>query len=88
MKINIAAVNKVPGSSRNYKTGTWRTMKPIVNLEKCKRCMKCEIFCPEASIHVRKDEGGAVVNYDFCKGCGICAHECPFDAIVMVSEEK
>ncbi len=86
MKINIAAVNKVPGSSRDYKTGTWRTMKPIITLEKCKKCKKCEIFCPDSSIHVRDE--GAVVNYDFCKGCGICAYECKFDAIEMVSEEK
>ena len=86
MKINIAAINRVPGSSRNYKTGTWRTMRPVVILEKCKKCGKCEIYCPDAAIHVREE--GAVVNYDFCKGCGICAQECPFDAIEMESEEK
>ena len=66
------------------KTGTWRTFRPMVSLEKCVGCGLCEMYCPEASINIRKMK--AVVNYDYCKGCGICENECPQNAIEMIPE--
>ena len=72
------------------KTGGWRTMKPIVDEEKCKKCNICWQFCPDSSIEPadRKENHPIKINYDYCKGCGICAAECPFKAITMVMEEK
>ncbi|MEM4717955.1 MAG: 4Fe-4S binding protein [Desulfurococcaceae archaeon] len=67
------------------KTGMWRYVKPIVNVNKCTRCYQCEIYCPVNSIRVEQDTG-AVINYDYCKGCGICADTCPVNAILMVPE--
>ena len=75
-----------PGSSRKYKTGDWRSFRPLVDKEKCVNCLLCWIYCPDSSI-VRKEKW-VEVNYDYCKGCGICAHECPNEAIKMVEEEK
>ncbi|MDI6785922.1 MAG: 4Fe-4S binding protein [bacterium] len=77
------------GSAENYKTGGWRSIKPIHDKDKCINCLNCWIYCPDSSIIV---EDGKVVgiNYEFCKGCGICAHECPpkVAAISMVEERR
>jgi len=86
MKIAIGAINEKPGSSKKYKTGSWRTLKPAIILEKCKKCWMCKQLCPEGCI--TKKEDGPQINYEYCKGCGICAHECPFDAIIMELEER
>lgn len=67
------------------KTGLWRNLRPLVNVEKCTRCYQCEIFCPVSTITV-EPEAGAVVDYEYCKGCGICADTCPAGAIAMVLE--
>jgi pyruvate ferredoxin oxidoreductase delta subunit len=76
------------GSSANFKTGDWRTSKPIWSEEKCTNCLMCWIYCPDSSIVV---EDGKVrgINYDYCKGCGICAKVCPpkVQAITMVEEK-
>ena len=68
-------------SSTDYKTGDWRSYKPIWNADKCVRCMLCHIYCPEGA-------DSMVFDYDFCKGCGICANECLAEAIEMVIEGK
>jgi len=74
------------GKSLFFKTGSWRTMRPLIDLEKCKKCGFCWKFCPDVSILIVDDY--PKVDLDYCKGCGICANECPFDAIVMVEEES
>ena len=33
--VAIGCVIKTPGSSKNNKTGSWRTFKPILDKEKC-----------------------------------------------------
>jgi 2-oxoacid:acceptor oxidoreductase delta subunit (pyruvate/2-ketoisovalerate family) len=86
MKITIGAINEKPGSSKKYKTGSWRTLKPVLIPEKCKKCWICYHLCPEGCI--TKNEEGPKTNYDYCKGCGICAYECPFDAIIMELEKR
>ncbi|MDK2880068.1 MAG: pyruvate ferredoxin oxidoreductase delta subunit [Thermoanaerobacteraceae bacterium] len=65
------------------KTGNWRTVKPVIDLEKCSGCLLCWIFCPEACI----GKNDRSIDYTYCKGCGICETECPKKAIVMVKEE-
>jgi pyruvate ferredoxin oxidoreductase delta subunit len=73
------------GSTTSNKTGSWRSMRPQVDRQKCTGCRRCEMVCPDMAIRVT---GKAEVNYDYCKGCGICARECPVKAIVMVLEKK
>ena len=72
-----------PGSAG--KTGTWRTQKPVVNLEKCTGCLLCWLYCPENTI-IKLENGKVSIDYEYCKGCGVCATACPFDAIEMVPE--
>ena len=99
-KITRGAVVEEAGNSVINKTGSWRTFKPIINYEKCIRCMICWIYCPEPSIY--KEEGKdyeapkepikklpvPIIDYDYCKGCGICVNECPVNAIDFVKEVK
>jgi pyruvate ferredoxin oxidoreductase delta subunit len=81
-----AAVFEV-GNAREYKTGSWRSLRPVVNKNQCIRCGVCWLFCPDMSI-VRAPEGHFEANLEYCKGCGICAKECPVGCISMVSEEE
>ena len=67
-------------------TGTWRTYKPVVNLQKCIDCGLCWLYCPESVIDWEK--GYKIqIDYTYCKGCGICADVCPVKAIDMTPEE-
>lgn len=64
-------------------TGSWRSHRPVVDMEKCIHCQICWIYCPDAAI----DRETAEIDYVYCKGCGICARECPRKAIDMAEEE-
>ena len=73
------------GNSEEYETGSWRSSRPIIDMERCSHCMFCWLFCPEGAIQV-EDEKVVGIDLDHCKGCGICAHECPRKAITVVDE--
>lgn len=85
MKITTGAV--VEGrSSLDYKTGNWRDQRPILDINRCKRCGQCEEVCPDNAVHLVAED--YIIDYDYCKGCGLCAYECPAEAIQMMKEEK
>jgi len=71
-------------TSKKNKTGSWRTLKPVIDKDICTRCMICWKFCPDDCIKINDDD--IEINYDYCKGCGICANECRRGAIEMVME--
>ena len=74
-------------NAKEFKTGDWRSIKPIWIEEKCKQCGLCFPVCPDHSIPVCKDSLRRTdYNYDYCKGCGVCAKVCPFAAIEMKEE--
>jgi pyruvate ferredoxin oxidoreductase gamma subunit len=69
------------------KTGLWRTMRPIIDYDLCKRCnWVCGSFCPDSAIAV-DDEGYPRIDYDHCKGCMICLAQCPPHAIHAIPEK-
>ncbi len=74
-----------PGNSRKFKTGGWRSLRPVRDGEKCVNCFMCFIYCPDTSIKVEGEEVKGI-DMEFCKGCGICAEECPKGIIEMVDE--
>ena len=74
------------GSMLYNKTGSWRNIRPVVDVANCIQCGICWKFCPDVAIVIENEF--PVVNYDYCKGCGICAQECPSKCIAMVEEEK
>ena len=86
-EITTAGLVLEPGSAIEYETGSWRTFRPIIDMERCTHCMFCWVYCPDASIVV-KDGKVTGVDLRHCKGCGICARECPLEAVTMVEEAK
>ncbi|MFP4497485.1 MAG: pyruvate synthase subunit PorD [Vulcanimicrobiota bacterium] len=73
------------GNAEKYKTGDWRSMRPVLNKEKCINCLNCWILCPDTAIIVEEEQMKGF-DYDHCKGCGICANECPVNCIEMKPE--
>jgi 2-oxoacid:acceptor oxidoreductase delta subunit (pyruvate/2-ketoisovalerate family) len=90
-KINFKSWHDMPempvsqGSMLSNKTFSWRSIRPVIDPEKCTRCMICWKFCPEPAI---APSDPPVIDYDYCKGCGICIEECPSDAIRSETEGK
>ncbi len=84
------------GTAAEFKTGPWRSIKPVWNKDKCIGCLTCWIYCPDSSIQIAPDPAGKKgmivtgIDYDHCKGCGICSRECPpkIAAITMEAEKK
>ena len=85
--LEIGAIVTEPGNASQYRSGGWRSQRPIVDNDKCNKCTLCYIFCPDGCIE-RDTEGYFEANLYYCKGCGICASECPRKAITMVEEEN
>ena len=81
-EIPIGGLITEAGNANKYNTGDWRTLKPVIDKEKCINCLICWIYCPDSSILV---EDGKIkdVDYKHCKGCGICAQVCPKKCISM-----
>jgi pyruvate ferredoxin oxidoreductase gamma subunit len=74
------------GNAKQYRTGDWKSERPVLNHQKCIKCGICYLFCPEGCIG-QNEEGYFEANLYYCKGCGICARECWTEAIKMVEEE-
>ncbi len=72
----IAGIVTEAGSSVEYLTGAWRSLRPVHDMEQCTHCLICWVYCPDASIIV-EDGRWVRFDYDHCKGCGICAEVCP-----------
>ncbi len=75
-----------PGTSKNNKTGSWRTeTKPKFLQKNCIACKLCVVNCPEGCI-TGGDKNTYICDYSYCKGCGLCAVICPKKDIVMEKE--
>ena len=73
-------------TSVEVRTGLWRTMRPVINYDKCNGCAWiCSTYCPDGAINVR-DDGHPEIDYDHCKGCLICVAQCPPHAIESIAE--
>jgi len=75
-------------TSEAAKTGLWRTMRPVIDYERCNRCWwVCSTFCPDGAIAV--DESGTPrIDYAHCKGCLVCVAQCPPHAIAAIPEHE
>ena len=61
-----------------------RTFRPIIDTEKCVKCLRCFLVCPDGAID--KSGENLEIDYNYCKGCGVCQKSCKVDAIAMVKE--
>ncbi|RMF88856.1 MAG: (4Fe-4S)-binding protein [Nitrospinota bacterium] len=75
-----------PGRNPYFKKFTTRTMRPVIDFEKCTKCTLCWLQCPDTCFDVTPD-GFYDANMEACCGCGVCEAVCPVpDCIVMVNE--
>jgi len=75
-------------TSELAQTGLWRTVRPVIDDARCKRCWwVCSTFCPDGAITV-DDTGRPQIDYAHCKGCLICVAQCPPHAITAVPEHE
>lgn len=81
-----AAAIHASATSVQVRTGLWRTLRPVADLERCKHCWwVCAEFCPDSAIRVRADQTPEI-DYEHCKGCLICVAQCPSHAIRAIAE--
>jgi pyruvate ferredoxin oxidoreductase gamma subunit len=75
-------------TSVEVKTGLWRTLRPVIDYDRCNHCWwVCSSFCPDGAINVT-GEGLPEIDYDHCKGCMICVAQCPPHAIEAIPEHE
>ena len=67
-------------------TSNWRIVRPVIDHEKCTRCLSCYISCPDSCWSFNEQAEKMEWNWKFCKGCQICINECPADALKAVPE--
>jgi len=73
-------------TSEKSRTGLWRTMRPVIDYQRCNRCWwVCSTFCPDGAINVTTGHYPQI-DYDHCKGCMVCVTQCPPHAIRSVAE--
>lgn len=84
--LSIATICSL-GNTELKNTGSWRVMKPVIDIKKCIKCDLCFIYCPEGCIKV-DDQGLPSIVYTYCKGCLICSAVCPVRAINTIREVR
>ncbi len=73
-------------TSIEVRTGLWRTIRPVINYDRCKHCWwVCSTICPDSAISVN-EQSEPVIDYDHCKGCMICVARCAPHAIETIPE--
>ncbi|MEN8175939.1 MAG: 2-oxoacid:acceptor oxidoreductase family protein [Pseudomonadota bacterium] len=74
-------------TSEQARTGLWRTLRPVVEYERCRHCWwVCSSLCPDGAIRVEQER--PVIDYDHCKGCMVCVAVCPPHAILAQPEHE
>jgi pyruvate ferredoxin oxidoreductase gamma subunit len=81
-----ASVATVPNTTLR-KTGDWRVLRPIIDIDQCTHCWICFVNCPDGAITLGTADVPQI-DYGVCKGCLICAELCPIGAIQAVRESE
>jgi pyruvate ferredoxin oxidoreductase delta subunit len=75
-----------PARNPTFKKYLTRTMRPVVDFDKCVKCTLCWLQCPDSCFDVTAD-GLYDANMEACCGCGVCEAVCPEkDCVTMVNE--
>jgi pyruvate ferredoxin oxidoreductase delta subunit len=77
-----------PARNPTFKKFTTRTMRPVVDFDKCIKCTLCWLQCPDSCFDVMPD-GMYDASMEACCGCGVCEAVCPVEnCITMVNEAR
>jgi len=77
-----------PARNPTFKKYTTRTMRPVIDFEKCIKCTLCWLQCPDSCFDVTPD-GLYDANMEACCGCGVCEAVCPeAGCVTMVNEAE
>jgi pyruvate ferredoxin oxidoreductase delta subunit len=75
-----------PARNPYFKKFSTRTMRPVIDFDKCIKCTLCWLQCPDSCFDVTPD-GMYDLNAEACCGCGVCEAVCPVDdCVTMVNE--
>jgi len=75
-----------PARNPTFKKFTTRTMRPVIDFDKCIKCTLCWLQCPDSCFDVMPD-GMYDANMEACCGCGVCEAVCPeANCVTMVNE--
>ncbi len=75
-----------PARNPYFKKFSTRTMRPVIDFDKCIKCTLCWLQCPDSCFDVMPDQTYDL-NAEACCGCGVCEAVCPVDdCITMVNE--
>ena len=75
-----------PERNQHFKKYTTRSMRPVVDFDKCVKCTLCWLQCPDSCFDVTP-EHLYDANMEACCGCGVCEAVCPVaNCITMVTE--
>ena len=66
-------------ASRMGKLRQHSAMRPEIDSEKCRLCLKCQRFCPQEAIETV--DGSSRIDGDRCHGCGECLAVCRYGAV-------
>jgi len=75
-----------PERSPVFKKFSTRTMRPVVDFDKCVKCTLCWLQCPDSCFDVTP-EGLYDANMEACCGCGICEAVCPVESCSTIVNE-
>jgi pyruvate ferredoxin oxidoreductase delta subunit len=77
-----------PERNPTFKKWSTRSMRPVVDFDKCIKCTLCWLQCPDSCFDVMPD-GMYDANMEACCGCGVCEAVCPVaNCITMVNETR
>src|SRR2546423_6165777 len=72
--------------NQTFKKYATRTMRPVIDFDKCIKCTLCWLACPDSVFDVTP-EGLYDANLEACCGCGVCEAVCPEpNCVTMVNE--
>ncbi len=75
-----------PARNPYFKKFSTRTMRPVIDFDKCIKCTLCWLQCPDSCFDVTPDQTYDL-NAEACCGCGVCEAVCPVDnCVTMVNE--
>ena len=52
-EIPIGGLITEAGNTQEYETGSWRSHRPILDMDRCSHCMICWVYCLDSSILVK-----------------------------------